>query len=61
MTRESVCAGLLYPGIVVEDRGGEVVHLAYPSQAQALPAADEIGASVRCLPHQCPEGDGQAK
>lgn len=50
-------AGAPYPGIVVADRWGEVVHVA----AAPLPSPDEVAQWVHDLELRCPECEGEAK
>lgn len=60
VTRDRI-AGLSAPGVVVADRWGEVVYVAYPSQVQDLPPPAEIAEWLRYLQYRCPECEGEAK
>jgi hypothetical protein len=46
-----------YPGVVVADQWGEVVHVA----AAPLPSPDEVAQWVHGLEMRCPECEGEAK
>lgn len=50
-------AGAPYPGVVVADRWGEVVHIAHAP----LPSPEEVARWVHALEMRCPECEGEAK
>ena len=53
--------GLPYPGVVVADRWGEIVHLASAADEARLPDVGELQEWVDYVQRRCPECEGEAK
>ena len=53
--------GLPYPGVVVADRWGEIVHLASAADEARLPDVGELQEWIDYVQRRCPECEGEAK
>ena len=53
--------GLPYPGVVVADRWGKIVHLASAADEARLPDVGELQEWVDYVQRRCPECEGEAK
>jgi hypothetical protein len=56
-----IVGGLPYPGVVVADRWGEIVHLASAADEARLPDVGELQDWVDYVQRRCPECEGEAK
>ena len=60
LTREPV-SGVPSPGLIVADRWGEVVHVAFTPRVDGLPSPEELLDWLDYLDRRCPECEGEAK
>jgi hypothetical protein len=60
LTRDRV-SGVPSPGVVVADRWGEVVHVAFTPRVDGLPSPEELLDWLDYLDRRCPECEGEAK
>jgi hypothetical protein len=51
----------LWPGVVVADRWGEIVHVATTSQVDILTSPEDLLDWLDYLEKRCPECEGEAK
>jgi hypothetical protein len=56
-----IVGGLPYPGVVVADRWGEIVHLASAVDEARLPDVGELQEWIDYVQRRCPECEGEAK
>ena len=60
LTRDRV-SGVPSPGLIVADRWGEVVHVAFTPRVDGLPSPEELLDWLDYLDRRCPECEGEAK
>ena len=60
LTRDQI-SGVPSPGVVVADRWGEVVHVAWSPRVDGLTPPEELLDWVDYLNRRCPECEGEAK
>lgn len=60
VTRNRV-EGLPYPGAIVADRWGELIHVAPAADVAHLPSPDDLAEWVEYVRYRCPECEGEAR